>query len=338
MTPIDISPPAGWTQIQTIDAHTGGEPLRIVTDGLPPIEGETILEKRQYMQRELDRYRQALMYEPRGHADMYGAILVEPTVDDADIGVLFTHNEGYSTMCGHGIIALGAILAESNLVENKAEELRIETPAGIVTAQPIDDGDRVSRVAFTNVPSFVYARDRTVTVPGIGELQYDIAFGGAFYAYCQATDAGVGLTGADAASLIDVGRKIKAAVAADCEIIHPYEGDLSFLYGVIFTGPANGAADSRNICVFADGEIDRCPTGTGVSGRLALGHEDETIAPTEPFTVESIVGSTFTGSYTETTYGGYDAVIPTIEGSAYITGVHTFVLDPTDPFKNGFLL
>ncbi|MFB6183901.1 MAG: proline racemase family protein [Haloarculaceae archaeon] len=335
----DWTIPEAWTRIETIDAHTGGEPLRIVVDGLPPLEGETILDKRRYMQRELDDYRQALMYEPRGHADMYGAVLTDPDDERADLGVLFTHNEGYSTMCGHGIVALGTVLPETGLYD--ASTIRIETPAGLITATVNRDGDRVESVAFENVPSFVYARDRAVDVPGLGRVEYDVAFGGAFYAYVSAADVGVGLGTDDAADLVDAGRAIKAAVADDLEIEHPHEDDLSFLYGTIFTGdPAAGSdADSRNVCVFADGEVDRCPTGTGVSGRLALRADDGRLDPGERFTVESIVGSTFTGWYDETaTYGGYDAVVPTVRGSAHVTGSHTFVLDPDDPFQTGFFL
>ncbi len=374
---LEWTAPEGWPRIETIDAHTGGEPLRIVVDGFPDPEGASILEKRRHAREELDEYRRALMYEPRGHADMYGAILTEPTDGSADVGVLFTHNDGYSTMCGHGIVALGTVLVEAGAVE--PGPIRMETPAGIVTARPTvgddggsggdaedegnvgnggDAGDEgnaedeksagdgddgpptVDSVAFENVPSFVYARDRLVDVPGVGRVEYDVAFGGAFYAYCRAAEVGVGLSPGDAPTLADAGRRIKAAVADDIEIDHPHESELSFLYGTIFTGePVGDGADSRNVCVFADGEVDRCPTGTGVSGRLALAADDGRLAPGEPFTVESIVGSTFTGRYEgPIEYGGYDAVVPTVRGSAHVTGKHTFVLDPVDPFREGFLL
>ncbi len=384
---LEWTAPEGWPRIETIDAHTGGEPLRIVVDGFPDPEGASILEKRRHAREELDEYRRALMYEPRGHADMYGAILTEPTDGSADVGVLFTHNDGYSTMCGHGIVALGTVLVEAGAVE--PGPIRMETPAGIVTARPtvgddgeddgedggtgvddgedggigVDDGEdggtgvddggatvgadgesdgspTVDSVAFENVPSFVYARDRAVDVSGIGRVAYDVAFGGAFYAYCRAAEVGVGLSPGDAPTLADAGRRIKAAVADDLAIDHPNEPELSFLYGTIFTGePVGDGADSRNVCVFADGEVDRCPTGTGVSGRLALAADDGRLAPGEPFTVESIVGSTFTGRYEgPIEYGGYDAVVPTVRGSAHVTGKHTFVLDPADPLREGFLL
>jgi trans-L-3-hydroxyproline dehydratase len=336
-TALEWTPPEEWTRIETVDAHTGGEPLRIVVDGLPPLEGETVLEKRRYMQRELDGYRRALMYEPRGHADMYGAVLTEPAAAGADLGVIFTHNEGYSTMCGHGVIALATALVEAG--SHDGGPVRMETPAGPVTARPTVVDGRVESVAVENVPSFVVARDRSVEVPGVGTVAYDVAFGGAFYAYCRAADAGVGLTPGDAADLVDAGRRLKAAVAADIDVEHPHEPELSFLYGVIFTGEPAGDADSRNVCVFADGEIDRCPTGTGVSGRLALRAADGRLDPGERFTVESVVDSTFTGWYDETTeFGGRRAVVPTVRGSAHLTGRHTFAVDPTDPLGEGFLL
>jgi trans-L-3-hydroxyproline dehydratase len=279
------------------------------------------------------------MYEPRGHADMYGAVLTEPAADEADLGVIFTHNEGYSTMCGHGVIALATVLVEAG--DHDGGPIRMETPAGPVTAHPTVADGRVENVAFENVPSFVVARDRRVEVPGVGTVAYDLAFGGAFYAYCRAVDAGVGLAPGDAAELVDVGRRLKAAVAADADvdIEHPHEAELSFLYGVVFTGEPENEADSRNVCVFADGEIDRCPTGTGVSGRLALRADDGRLDPGERFSVESIVGSTFTGWYGETTgVGGHEAVVPTVRGSAHLTGRHTFAVDPTDPLGEGFLL
>ncbi|WP_440989988.1 proline racemase family protein [Haloarchaeobius baliensis] len=341
---LDWTPPDDWRRVETLDAHTGGEPLRIVLDGLPDLEGETLLEKRRYLREELDDYRRMLMHEPRGHADMYGAVLTEPTDERADVGVLFTHNEGYSTMCGHGIVALGVAFVEAGPCD-PGDEVVFETPAGLVTATTAGatgsaGRPRVEHVAFENVPSFVYARDRTVDVPGVGEVGYDVAFGGAFYAYVDAADAGVGLGTGDASQLVDVGRRIKRAVADDLAIDHPTEADLSFLYGTIFVDDDPGSdADSRNVCVFADGEVDRCPTGTGVSGRLALLAADDRVAPGERFTVESIVDSRFTGWYDEETeFEGYDAVVPKVRGSAHITGRNTFVVDPDDPFPDGFFL
>lgn len=337
-----FDPPTDWQQVRTFDTHTGGEPLRIVTDGLPDLEGETILEKRRYMREELDDYRTMLMWEPRGHADMYGAVVTEPTTEEADFGVLFLHNEGYSTMCGHAIIALGKIAIETDVISGEFAngDVVVETPAGLVRAQTDIIDDQVESVAFTNVPSFVYERNVEVDVPEHGTVECDIAFGGAFYAYCDASQFDVNLRSDDVRTLIDIGQAVKAAVSNATDIEHPNEDDLGFLYGTILTGaPHSDEADSRNVCVFADGEVDRCPTGTGVSGRIALRADSGSLAPGEEFIVESIVGSVFTGCYEEeTTVGGYDAVSPVIRGTAHVTGRHEFLVDPTDPFDDGFIL
>ena len=347
--PPDWDPPGDWPVVETVESHAGGEPLRVVVDGWPAVEGDTVREKRRYAAANHDHLRTALMLEPRGHADMYGAVPVAPDDADADLGVLFTHNDGFSTMCGHGVIALATVLIETGMVdaaddsrsEREDRTVRMDTPAGRVTARATVEGDQVPEVAFENVPSFVYARDRTVDVPGIGTVPYDVAFGGAFYAYCEAEAADVGLRPEDAEDLLHAGRAIKQAVREDLEIEHPVHDDLGFLYGTIFTGPAEGEgeADSRNVCVFADGEVDRSPTGTGVSGRLALEADAGRLAPGEPFTVESVVGSTFTGRIRDhTTCGEYDAVVPEVAGNAHVTGRSEFVLDPEDPLGEGFLL
>lgn len=333
-------PPDHWTRITTIDAHTAGEPLRIITGGLPSIPGDTILAKRRYAHEHLDRLRTALMWEPRGHADMYGCIMTEPTTPDGDLGVLFMHNEGWSTMCGHGVIGLVKVGIETGLLAPQAV-IRLDTPAGRVTAYPRFGADgRVLEVAFDNVPSYVVGLDRDVDVPGLGRVRYDLAFGGAYYAYVDAASVGVGLTPADFRALIDLGTRIKQAVMAADPPVHPFEPDLSLLYGVIFVGPAHDPAHhSREVCVFADGEVDRSPTGTGVSGRAALHYARGEIGLNEPFVVESILGTTFTGEVVaETTFGPYPAIVPRVTGTAYIVGRNELLVDPDDPLREGFLL
>ena len=333
-------PPHHWTRITTLDAHTAGEPLRIITGGLPPIPGDTILAKRRYAKEHLDRLRTALMWEPRGHADMYGCIITEPATPDGDLGVLFLHNEGWSTMCGHGVIGLVKVGIETGLLA-PTDVVRLDTPAGRVTAYPRYGPDgRVRDVAFDNVPSYVVGLDRAVDVPGLGRVGYDLAFGGAYYAYVEATSVGVGLTPADFRALIDLGTRIKQAVMAADPPVHPFEPDLSLLYGVIFTGPAHDPANhSREVCVFADGEVDRSPTGTGVSGRAALHYAKGEIGLGQPFVIESILGTTFTGEVAEvTTFGPYPAVIPRVTGTAHLTGRSEWLIDPDDPLGAGFLL
>ncbi len=336
------SPPGHWQKITTIDLHTAGEPFRVVTGGLPEPAGDTILARRRYMRNHLDHLRTALMWEPRGHADMYGCVITPPESDDADFGVLFLHNEGYSTMCGHGIIAMATLAVETGLVEVREPEtvIRIDAPAGLITARVrVRDGRAVS-VAFRNVPSFVLALDQHVDVPEWGRVRYDIAFGGAFYAYVQAADLGLSTRPEDFTRLIEAGMAVKRAVMADRPVPHPFEEDLSFLYGTIFIGPPHAPdAHSSNVCIFAEGEVDRSPTGTGVSGRLALHMARGEIEKGQSIRIESIIGTSFTGRVVEQTpFGPHQAVIPEVEGTAHIVGRCEFLIDPEDPLKDGFIL
>lgn len=336
------TPPAEWLKITTIDAHTGGEPFRVITGGFPQLPGRTILERRRYAKEHLDHLRTTLMFEPRGHADMYGCIVTPPVSPGADIGVLFMHNEGYSTMCGHGIIAITKVALETGLLPMTSPEttLKIDTPAGLVTAHARVAGEQVQSVYFHNVPSFVLALDETVEVPGLGRVHYDLAFGGAFYAYVQAEEVGLSCTPQDFRPLIEKGMAIKRAVMASRPIPHPFEADLSFLYGTIFIGPPlEPGAHSRNVCIFAEGEVDRCPTGTGVSGRLAIHQARGELGIDQPIVIESIIGSRFSGRVVETTtFGPHPAIIPEVEGTAHITGRHEFLIDPADPLREGFIL
>ncbi|MBN1660298.1 MAG: proline racemase family protein [Anaerolineae bacterium] len=336
------SPPEGWTRITTIDMHTGGEPFRVITGGYPELPGDTVLARRRHAREHLDHLRTALMWEPRGHADMYGCLVTPPVTPGADFGVLFMHNEGYSTMCGHGIIAIAKLAVETGLVTACEPEttVRIDSPAGLVTAYARVQGGQVESVRFHNVPSFVVALDDAVDVPGLGRVRYDLAFGGAFYAYVRAVDVGVTCTPRDFRALIEKGIAIKHAVIASRPIVHPFEEDLSLLYGTIFVeSTRDDVHHSRNVCIFADGEVDRCPTGTGVSGRLSIHHARGEVALDEPIVVESILGTAFTGRIVETTrFGPYPAVIPEVEGTAHITGRHEFLIDPADPLRDGFIL
>jgi proline racemase len=334
--------PENWLKVTTLDAHTEGEPFRIVTGGLPDLPGETMLARRRYMKKNLDHLRTALMFEPRGHADMYGCIVTPPVSPEADFGVLFLHNEGYSSMCGHGIIGITKVAIETGMVAAVAPEttVRIDAPAGLVTAHARIENGHVESVYFHNVPSFVLALDDTVAVPGIGRVRYDIAYGGAFYAYVQAEAVGLSTTPEDFPALVERGMAIKRAVMASRPIPHPFEEDLSFLYGTIFIGPPHqDGVHSSNVCIFAEGEVDRCPTGTGVSGRLALHHARGEIGVGETIHVESIIGSRFAGRVVETTtFGPHQAIIPEVAGRAFITGRHEFLIDPDDSLQKGFVL
>ncbi|MEM7417124.1 MAG: proline racemase family protein [Gemmatimonadota bacterium] len=335
-------PPEGWGRVVSVDAHTEGEPLRVILHGFPDLGDGPILERRRRARDEHDEIRRALMWEPRGHADMYGCLVGPPATPEADIGVLFTHNEGFSTMCGHGIIAVTTVLVECGLVgpEVSSRGLGIDTPAGYVHATPVVTDGRVERVSFVNVPSFAYRLDASIDVDGVGSVHYDIGYGGAFYAYVRAEDFGLRLLPSEAAELIRVGRAIKEAVQSADPPAHPDDPDLGFVYGTIFVGAAHDDRNhSRNVCVFADGEVDRCPTGTGVSGRLALHHARGELVADESITIESILGTCFTGRVgREVVVGDHAAVVPEVSGRAWITGRHEFLIAPDDPLAGGFLL
>lgn len=337
------SPPTHWTRITTIDMHTGGEPLRVITSGLPPIEGQTVLEKRRFFRDRYDHLRTGIMWEPRGHADMYGAVLSKSA--DADFDVFFIHNEGYSTMCGHAIIALTTLAIEAGWVKYQASaneravvQVSFNVPAGRIEATAEVENGRARKVRFRNVPSFLYLRDETVDVPGIGPVRFDVAYGGAFYVIVQVPPE-LALVPKEFNRLIDYGRRIKHSVMDAFTIRHPFEDDLSFLYGTIFTGsPQQPDHHSRNVCIFAEGELDRSPTGSGVSARAALHHAKGELALGQEITIESILGSTMSvKAVARTTYGTHDAIIPEVGGSAHVTGRHEFCFDPEDPLRAGFI-
>jgi proline racemase len=306
--------------IQTVDYHTGGEPFRIVVGGVEPLRGSTILEKRRDALERLDWVRQLLVYEPRGHADMYGCHVVEPNDDGADLGVVFFHNSGYSTACGHGTIALVTWAIETGVVAGP--RVVVDVPSGrLETWARVEEG-RVRSVRFRNVPSFVWGRG----LQAAGR-EVDVAFGGAFYASCPAR-----VEPSELPRLIELGRAIKRDLDAQHEIVHPDEPELRDVYGVIFWQEEEGATlTQRNVAIFADGEVDRSPCGSGTSARLAL----LDLPVGEELRHLSIIGSEFRARVVERTGGG---VITEVEGSAYRTGAAEFDLDLDDPLGTGFLL
>ncbi len=339
---LNWKPPAQWSRISTIDMHTGGEPLRILVDGYPEVRGETILEKRKYFRDHLDHIRRGVMWEPRGHADMYGAVLTEPCTLEADFGTFFLHNEGYSTMCGHAIIALTKFVLDTGLVDKKGRhpQLLIDAPPGQILSTASRENGIVKSVTFKNVPSFVLYRDQEIEVPGLGRIKYDVAFGGAFYAIVDADQVKLSLNPSRVSKLIEAGMQIKRSVMNKQVIAHPFEPDLSFLYGCIFTGsPETSSRHSRNVCIFANGEVDRSATGSGVSARAALHHARGELNPGEKMEIESILGTTMVVEVAEvTSFGPYDAVIPRVSGTASFTGKNSFWFDPEDPLKEGFII
>jgi len=351
-------------RVKTIDAHAAGEPLRLIVGGFPAPRGKTMLEKRVWVKRHADHLRRALMLEPRGHADMYGAILTEPVSPGSHAGVLFMHNEGYSTMCGHGVVAVTTIALERGLLMSGGDGTTVvyDAPAGTIRARarlgaeraggagpepgaaggPGGAGgpgraSRVESVAFVNVPSFVLHGGLTVKLAS-RQIRADVAFGGAFYAIVDSEAVGLPIDVPHLPELRRVGMEIKHAIEAARTIVHPLEPGLKGIYGTIFTGPPEDErADLRNVTIFADAEVDRSPCGTGTAAVMAVIDAMALLAEDKPFVHESLIGTRFTGRVvSRTAIGEHQAIVPEIEGSAWITGEHTFVIDETDPLKNGF--
>jgi trans-L-3-hydroxyproline dehydratase len=330
--------------LRTIDAHTAGEPLRLIVAGFPRVEGTTMLERREWVRANCDHLRTALMLEPRGHADMYGALLTEPEHPDSDAGVLFMHNEGYSTMCGHGVIAVVTMAIERGLIVPRGgDTVVLDSPAGRIRAQASTrrDGDRtrVERVSFVNVPSFILHAAVPVRT-GTREIRADVAFGGAFYAIVDAESVGLAVRPEYLDELRRAGMAIKRAVEAAVQVIHPSEPELRGIYGTIFTGPpSSDDAHLRNVTIFADAEVDRSPCGTGTCAVMAVLAAMGLLGAEQAFVHESIIGTRFRGRLAgETTVGGLPAIVPEIEGEAYITGENVFLIDEADPLRHGFRL
>lgn len=330
--------------IRVVDMHTGGEPVRIVTSGYPAIPPDTtILEKRSHVRENLDPLRKLLMWEPRGHYDMYGALLVPPNLPGADLAVLFMHNEGYSTMCGHAVIALGRFAVDEGIVAARepVTTVNIECPCGLVVASVAVADGVAAAVSFESVPAFLLHCDETLDVPGYGAVRFDVAYGGAFYAVADAAQFGLGFGRSRARDFVDAATALTKAVAGALPIVHPDAADLGFLYGSILTDGGNGADGiaTRNVCVFADAEVDRSPTGSGVSARLALMHAKGTVETGERRLFESIVGSRFSGSVLrEAAVGPHRAVIAEVGGRAFYTGRAEYFREDGDELGRGFLL
>lgn len=325
----------------TIDAHAAGEPLRIITAGVPPLPGATILERRRVMAERHDDIRRTLLFEPRGHADMYGAVLTPPVTSQADFGVLFLTNEGYSTMCGHGVIALTTALLETGMMTRSEPQTEVtyDSPAGLIRARALLAEGRVTSVAFRNVPSFRHTSGLEVTTSA-GAVRVDIAFGGAFYALVDAAALGVTVCPEYVGRLTALGMEIKRAVERELEVVHPEEPELRGIYGTIISAPAvSDGADGRNITIYAEGAVDRSPCGTGTSAKLACLYADGKLGLDTPYIHESVIGTTFTGRVLgESTVGPYPAVETEIAGRGFITGLQQFVVDPDDPTAGGFLV
>ncbi|ARP83072.1 hypothetical protein CAL12_21130 [Bordetella genomosp. 8] len=327
--------------VSTVETHTGGEPFRIVTSGLPRFPGRSIVERRAWIKENLDDVRTALIFEPRGHADMYAGYLTDPVSPEADFGVIFVHNEGYSDHCGHGVIALATAAVELGWVVRTEPETRvgIDAPCGFIEAYVQWDGEQAGDVRFLNVPSFLVMRDVSVDTASFGRVTGDIAFGGAFYFYTDGAAHGLAINESRIEQLIRFGAEVKIAANQAYPVAHPHIPELNHIYGTIISGaPRHPGSTQANCCIFADRQVDRSPTGSGTAGRIAQLVARGDLGLGVSMVNESVIGTIMRGrALTAAKVGDYDAVVPEISGRASIHGFANWVLDPRDPLKNGFL-
>ena len=327
--------------LQAVDTHTVGEPTRIIITGLPPLRGGSIMEKKQDMEARYDWIRKVQNLEPRGHADMFGAFLLEPSSREADFGVIFSDSGGYLNMCGHGTIGVATMLVEMGYVP-KIEpytELVLEAPAGLIKTKVAVKQGRVESVTLTNVPSFVYKKGCTVTLPGVGPVNFDISFGGSFFALVHASQFKMQIRREDLSALISHSLKLRDIINETIPMKHPLLPISTVDLIEIYDAPTNPKADGKNVVIFGNGNVDRSPCGTGTCAKLAYLYAEGKIGLNQPYVHESILGSTFEGKIVEETMvGDFKAVIPQITGSAYITGINQLFIDDRDPYKHGFLL
>lgn len=326
---------------RVIDSHTMGEPTRIVYDGFPPLEGATMIERKEYLEQHYDHYRRALMLEPRGHRDMFGALLTQPVSKEADLGVIFMDCGGYLNMCGHGSIGSATVAVETGLVPvtEPYTEVVLEAPAGVIRTRVRVENGHAVEASILNVPSFLYKENLSLELGRYGTVHFDISFGGSFFALVDAESVGLAISQANLSELIDFGMRLREKINRTIEVRHPYLNihtvDLVEIYG-----PAtNPAADLKNVVIFGDAQADRSPCGTGTSAKLATLYAKGKLGVGQELVYESITGSMFRGRImSELDVNGYHAIIPQITGSAYVTGFNEWVVDDFDPLKDGFLM
>ena len=327
--------------ISAVDSHTEGMPTRVVTGGVGPIPGATMRERRLHFMEHMDHLRLLLMREPRGHGAMSGAILQPPARPDADWGVVFVEVSGCLPMCGHGTMGVATVLVETGMVEVREPEtvVRLDTPAGLVEARVAVRDGRASAVTLRNVPAFVHAQAREVEVPGLGRVSCDLAFGGNFYAILPAASIGLTVDPGRADELVEAGLAIMAALNADEPPVHPEDDRIRGCHHVVLHADGRDGADARAATAIHPGWLDRSPCGTGTSARMAQLHAQGALSLGAPFVNESVIGTRFTGRLVAAAeVGGRPAVVPEITGRAWITGMAQYLLDPEDPFPEGFAL
>lgn len=324
-----------------IDAHTCGNPVRVVATGGPELTGNTMIERRQHFVREFDWVRTGLMFEPRGHEVMSGSILYPPTRDDCDVAILFIEVSGCLPMCGHGTIGTVTVAIEEGLVKPATPGLlRLDTPAGLVEARYEMDGARVSSVRLRNIPSYLHATDLKVEVPGLGELMFDVAYGGNFYAIIEPQKHFSDMADLSPGEIQRLSPLIRARINETYSFVHPLSPEINGLSHVMWTGkPTRENSTARNAVFYGDRAIDRSPCGTGTSARMAQWAVRGDLSEGQEFIHESIIGSQFIGRIENTTsVGDYAAIVPSIEGWARIHGINKIFIDEQDPFAHGFLV
>lgn len=328
--------------ISAVDSHTAGEPTRIVVSGIPNIPGKTMPEKKAYLEKHMDYIRKSIMHEPRGHKDMFGSIITAPTMDNADLGIIFMDGGGYLNMCGHGSMGAATVAVETGMVPaiEPITKIAIEAPAGLIEARVSLEDGVVNSVTIQNVPSFLYKEDAEIDVPGIGKITLDVAFGGSFFAIVDSKQFGLRVDIKDIDKLIVAATATLKAVNEQVRVQHPEKEHIKTIDIVeIYDEPTHPEATLKNVVIWAGGSIDRSPCGTGTSAKMATLHRKGELKIDEDFVYESILGTLFRGKLVGTTkVGEYEAVIPEITGSAYITGFNQFVFSEKDPLKHGFVL
>ena len=328
--------------IHAVDSHTAGEATRVVVGGVPKIPGKSMPEKKQWLEDNLGYLRTAIMLEPRGHKDMFGSILTQPTVDEADYGIIFMDGGGYLNMCGHGTIGAMTVAVETGMVPVTEPVTKVvqEAPAGLIHGQVFVEDGKAKKVSFTNVPAFLYKKDQEVELPGYGKIRFDISFGGSFFAIVKVEQVGLEIVPENAAKLQDLGIQLRDIINKEIPVQHP---ELPHIHSVDlvewWSKTETKGATLKNCVVFGQGQVDRSPCGTGTSAKMATLFAKGELKMGEKFFYESILGTIFEGEIVgKAKVGEYDAVIPQITGSAYITGFNHFVIDETDPVKYGFIL
>jgi len=330
------------SSIRIIDTHTAGQATRIIIGGIPALKGKSMMEKKHYLSENYDYIRSSTMLEPRGHADMFGALLTEPVNMDADMGVIFLDGVGYLNMCGHGTIGVATALVETGMVKitEPYTNITLDTPAGLVKVLVKVEDNRAKEVSFVNVPAFLYKKDLKVDVPDIGEVTLDVAFGGSFFAIVRDKELGIEISTTNLERNIPIAVKLLRYLEANVKVQHPIIKDINKIELVeIYGQPKSSDADVQNMVVLGEGEVDRSPCGTGTCAKMAALHARGELKVGEEFVHESVLKTKFKGKIMEETkVSDYDAIIPNIAGRAHITGFNNIVIDEEDPLKYGFCI